>query len=86
MDDVADVYEEQKMLCALTDDPIVFPEVGHPHKAVVSIDRIDSSKGYIRDNIQLVTRQVNMMKQSYSQQLFIDTCIKVAKKFSQAQG
>lgn len=83
MDDVADVYEEQKMLCALTDESIVFPQVGHPQKAVVSIDRIDSAKGYERDNIQLVTRQVNMMKQAYSQELFIETCLKVAKKFSQ---
>lgn len=86
MDDVADIYEEQNMLCALTDESIVFPEVGHPQKAIVSIDRIDSAKGYDRDNIQLVTRQVNMMKQSYSQELFIETCLKVAKKFSQDSG
>lgn len=81
MDDIANVYEKQKGICALTDESIVFPEVGHPCKALASIDRIDSSKGYVLDNIQLVTRQVNMMKQSYNQQLFIDTCIKVANKF-----
>lgn len=82
IDNVADVYEKQNGLCALTDESIVFPEVGHPNKAIASIDRIDSTKGYTLDNIQLVTRQVNMMKQSYSQELFIDTCLKVANKFS----
>jgi len=46
------------------------------------IDRVDSSKGYHVDNIQLITRHLNMMKQSYSQEYFIDMCIKVADKFS----
>ena len=82
MDDVADVYEKQDQKCALTDDSIAFPEVGIPQKALASIDRIDSSKGYVQGNIQLVTRKVNMMKQSYSQELFIQTCTKVAKKFA----
>lgn len=82
IDDVADVYDKQNGLCALTDESIAFPEVGHPQKAIASIDRIDSAKGYVKENIQLVTRQVNMMKQSYSQELFIQTCIKVAKKFA----
>ena len=81
IDDVANLYENQKGLCALTDVSIAFPEIGHPQKAIASIDRIDSSKGYVQNNVQLVTRQVNMMKQSYSQDLFIDTCIKVANKF-----
>lgn len=82
IDDVADVYDKQNGLCALTDESIAFPEVGHPQKAIASIDRIDSAKGYVKENIQLVTRQVNMMKQSYSQESFIETCIKVAKKFA----
>lgn len=81
LDDVANIYENQNGLCALTDESILFPETGHPYKALASIDRIDSSKGYVLDNVQLVTRQVNMMKQSYSQELFIETCSKVAKKF-----
>ena len=28
----------------------------------ISIDRIDSTKGYTKDNVQLVCAQVNMMK------------------------
>lgn len=82
IDDVADLYEQQSGKCALSGDSIVFPEVGHPQKALASIDRIDSSKGYVKDNVQLLTRQVNMMKQSYSQQLFIETCMKIANKFT----
>ena len=81
LDDLADLYEEQKQRCALTNLDIAFPLVGHPQKALASIDRIDSKKGYTKDNVQLVTRQVNMMKQSYDQDMFIATCIAVANKF-----
>ena len=81
LDDLADLYEEQKQRCALTDLDIAFPLVGHPQKALASIDRIDSKKGYTKDNVQLVTRQVNMMKQAYDQDMFIATCIAVANKF-----
>jgi hypothetical protein len=81
LDDLADLYEEQKQRCALTDLDIAFPLVGHSQKALASIDRIDSKKGYTKDNVQLVTRQVNMMKQAYDQDMFIATCIAVANKF-----
>lgn len=79
-DDIADLYEEQEGLCALTGWPIVFPETGHPQLTTVSIDRIDSSFGYLKENIQLVDKRVNMMKQAYSQEEFILVCKAVADK------
>lgn len=82
LDDIANVYEKQNRKCALTDLDIEFPNVGSPQKALASIDRIDSSKGYCADNIQLVTRHLNMMKQAYTQEFFIDMCVRVANKFS----
>lgn len=47
-----------------------------------SVDRIDSSKGYIRENIQWVHSVVNMMKNKYSQQQFVKVCLAVAKTHS----
>ena len=44
----------------------------------ISIDRIDSNKGYSRDNIQLVYPKINMMKFTYSQDEFIDLCKRVS--------
>lgn len=79
LDDVADLMEEQTFCCALTGWNIEFPESGHPQKAPASIDRIDSKKDYTKDNTQLVTRQVNMMKQQYSQEDFISVCKAVAE-------
>ncbi len=79
IDDVADLYENQKGRCNLTGWSIVFPEIGHPQISTASIDRIDSSKGYIKNNIQLVHKDVNMAKQRYSQEYFIEMCKAVAK-------
>jgi hypothetical protein len=39
-----------------------------------SLDRIDSKKGYILDNIQLVHKDINMMKKEYDQKYFIGLC------------
>ena len=44
-----------------------------------SIDRIDSSKGYIPDNIQLVTARTNVAKGNMNNHEFIEYCKKVAQ-------
>ena len=44
-----------------------------------SLDRIDSSKGYVAGNIQWVHSMVNMSKNKYDQDLFIYMCASVAK-------
>ena len=44
-----------------------------------TIDRIDSSKGYIKGNIQLVTWEVNSIKRHFDNNDFIELCKKVAK-------
>lgn len=83
IDDVADLMSLQGHCCALTGWGIEFPESGHPQKALASLDRIDSKKFYTKDNTQLVTRQVNMMKQQYSQEDFISICKAVAKNYKE---
>lgn len=79
IDNVADLMESQNFKCALTGWDIEFPESGPPQKAPASLDRIDSKKAYTLDNTQIVTRQVNMMKQQYSQEDFIQVCKAVAR-------
>lgn len=81
IDDVADLMEDQNGLCALTGWDISFPDWGHSDKAPASIDRIDNSIGYAKENIQLVVRKVNMMKQQYTQDEFIEVCKAVANRW-----
>lgn len=72
------MYKEQEGICKLTGWPIGWSEKGLT--ATVSIDRIDSSEGYLEGNVQLVHKDVNMAKQQYSQDYFIAMCTAVADK------
>ena len=80
LDDVADIMEEQDGKCALTGWDIEVREAKPLNDVRASIDRIDSSFGYIRSNIQLVHKMVNMCKQQYSQDDFIEMCNAVSVK------
>lgn len=75
-DYLAELLIEQDFKCALTGWDIHAMEVNSP----ASLDRIDSSIGYIEGNLQWVNSKVNMMKQQYSQEDFIKVCLAVADK------
>ena len=75
---VWELFKEQDYRCSLTGWPIGWAEAGSNHTA--SLDRIDSDKGYEIGNIQIVHKDVNMAKQQYSQDYFIEICKAVANK------
>ena len=66
---------EQDFKCALTGREIDAMEVCNN----ASLDRIDSTIGYIEGNLQWVTSEVNMMKQHYTQEDFISVCLDVSE-------
>jgi hypothetical protein len=70
-----DIWVEQNGLCAYSGVPLN-TEVNHPHK--VSLDRIDSSIGYVSGNLQFVSASVNRMKQEFDEEFFVDTCRQIA--------
>lgn len=72
------LYLSQDKKCALSDKNIGWSKEGQIHTA--SIDRIDSFEGYIIGNVQLVHKDINFMKQQYSQEYFIEMCKLVANK------
>lgn len=82
LDYLNDLYAEQDRKCALTGIPISFEnenlEAGY--KCTASIDRIDSNRGYLVGNVQLVHKDINMMKNKYDQQYFIEMCRLVSQK------
>ena len=45
----------------------------------ISVDRIDSSGGYTRDNIQLVCMAVNQMKSDLDDNTFYDICAAIVR-------
>lgn len=70
------LYLKQNRKCNLTGVSIEFStnirdERG---KQTCSLDRIDSSKGYVEGNVQWVHKIINIMKNSLTQEDFIEWC------------
>jgi hypothetical protein len=66
-----DVWQRQEGLCVYTKLPLT--SEGHQLNTV-SLDRVDSSKDYTVDNIQLVCVPINRMKLDYTEDQFIELC------------
>lgn len=76
-----DLFCEQKGKCAYSDLQLYFPSDDEGiHRTNVSLDRIDSSKGYEIGNVQWVHRAINHLKCQIPHELFIQTCNLVAIK------
>lgn len=73
--DLENLMTSQNFSCALTG--IEFSEDIRP-----SLDRIDSSKGYEKGNIQLVLQDINRMKSNFSLERFLYLCKKVIEFLS----
>lgn len=81
MNDAWDLYLLQDKKCALSGLELIFePNCVH-HKNVdnrkirtASLDRIDSSKGYVLENIQWVHKDVNKMKNDFDEDYFKEIC------------
>jgi len=93
-----ELFQKQKGKCALTGEDIWLRpkdktstvtciKNGNRNldysKFNASLDRIDSSKGYIEENVQWVKREVNIMKMDLSQEEFIEICKKVTNHVNQ---
>jgi predicted nucleic acid-binding Zn-ribbon protein len=70
-----DLYEKQKRKCALSGIDIKFGKSASSlYETTASLDRIDSSKGYVEDNVQWVHKDVNIMKNVFSVSYFCNVC------------
>ena len=75
-----ELYENQNRKCALSGVDIVFSKkVTERYRTTASLDRIDSSKGYIKGNVQWLHKDVNKMKMEFNQDSFIKYCKLIAQ-------
>lgn len=73
-----ELFLKQERRCALTGWNLVMPK--HKVKGTASLDRIDSSKGYTKDNVQWLHKDVNIAKQDTKEDQFIFMCTAIARK------
>jgi len=78
-EDAWNKFVEQDGKCALTGELLVFESESNASDGTASLDRIDSSKGYTKENIQWVHKNVNYIKRDLPNDEFIEWCKKVAK-------
>lgn len=74
------LFQQQGGRCALSGVALAFGS--QSYQSTASLDRIDSSKGYVLENVQWVHKHVNFMKRDYEQEYFIDLCHKISAKRS----
>lgn len=90
-----DLFEDQNGMCIYSGVPITLnprfasqcgktKNMKDAEIQTASLDRIDSSKGYIKGNLQWVHKQINTMKNNISSTSFIDWCEKVSNHVSKA--
>lgn len=74
------LFLKQNRKCALTGIELKFPDkIDNKKSGTASLDRIDSSKGYIEGNVQWVHKKINIIKRELSEEEFINWCRLVVK-------
>lgn len=69
----------QDRKCALSGIILKFPNGCKDKSFTASLDRIDSSKGYENGNVQWVHKDINIMKNKFENQYFINMCKRITE-------
>lgn len=72
IEDAVEILNKQDFKCALTGLDLVC--VGDLTNINASLDRLDNSKGYIKENVQFVHKDVNMMRGVLSLERLTELC------------
>ena len=84
LEDLKEIWLDQKGVCPYSGISLELPTYTKPltnelNKA--SLDRIDSSKGYIKENVQFVAYNINLMKSTLSHEDTINLCKQISKNY-----
>ncbi len=74
-----ELFLKQNKKCVLSSADLCFRSSYKKSDGTASLDRIDSSKGYIEGNVQWVHKDINRMKWTLSDEKFIKWCHLVSK-------
>jgi len=80
VDDLLAIHKRQEGLCALSGMRMTTALTRGRVWTNVSVDRVDSSRGYDVNNVQLVCLAANLMKNNLPQEDFVRWCRVIADK------
>lgn len=72
IEDLKEQWEKQNGICGLSGIKLVLSSYSKINKNPIyaaSLDRVDSSKGYVKENIRWVSRAINWMKNEMSDEM-----------------
>jgi len=72
--DAWELYIKQDKKCTLTNWPITLTSSYAKFEQTASLDRINSNKTYVKDNVQWVHKDVNRMKQDFDENYLAKVC------------
>lgn len=76
-DDIWELFLKQNKKCILSGIDLIWKNVDNKI-GNASVDRKDNNIGYTKENIQIVHKDINMMKSDYQESFFLELCKKVA--------
>lgn len=76
-DQMWELFLKQNKKCAITGELLTLDTRDSLHDGTASLDRIDSSKGYVEGNVQWVHKIVNFMKRGMMEKELRQWCTKI---------
>jgi len=71
------LFLKQNRRCVYSGEVLKFKFNKGDQTATASLDRIDSSKGYVKGNVQWVHKKINVLKSDFSEKEFLELCKQV---------
>ena len=77
VEDLKYQWDKQNGMCFYLNQPLILPlTTGKEDKTnpnlIASLDRIDSSKGYVKENIQFISQTLNYAKNKFSEDILLN--------------
>lgn len=76
---IGDLFEKQKGYCNLTGFKLELKKNPKDWTQTASLDRKDSSKGYIIGNLQWIHKKINKLKVDFPEYEFIELCYQIVE-------
>jgi hypothetical protein len=81
--DIWEKFLEQDRKCALSGIELVWTDGARGEKGTASVDRKDSNIGYTKNNIQIIHKDINRMKNNFIETYFIEMCHKISNNLKE---